>query len=156
MASRQGLTTYGAIRGVCAKCVREADVVVTTPTCFTAGFCPTIPNGKSFETARYIVIVQIHPIAACLVLKPGLRHPKAQTRLRVSWIQSAVYCCSATINTPPSGADDHRDSLRWWIQAARRGEKAYLFYNTPVINPNWDSKSSLCADAAIAEIGENA
>jgi len=113
-------------------------LVVTNPDMLHSGILPHHPKWvKLFESLRYVVIDEVHAYRGVFGSHFGNILRRLKRICRFYGASPTFICSSATIANPKELTEDLLEEEVELIErnGAPRGEKYFVFYNPPVVNP---------------------
>jgi len=113
-------------------------LVVTNPDMLHSGILPHHPKWvKLFENLRYVVIDEVHAYRGVFGSHLGNILRRLKRICRFYGASPTFICSSATIANPKELTEDLLEEEVELIErnGAPRGEKYFVFYNPPVVNP---------------------
>jgi DEAD/DEAH box helicase domain-containing protein len=113
-------------------------LVVTNPDMLHSGILPHHPKWvKLFENLRYVVIDEVHAYRGVFGSHFGNILRRLKRICRFYGASPTFICSSATIANPKALTEDLLEEEVELIErnGAPRGEKYFVFYNPPVVNP---------------------
>jgi DEAD/DEAH box helicase domain-containing protein len=113
-------------------------LVVTNPDMLHSGILPHHPKWvKLFESLRYVVIDEVHAYRGVFGSHFGNILRRLKRICRFYGASPTFICSSATIANPKELTEDLLEEEVELIDrnGAPRGEKYFVFYNPPVVNP---------------------
>jgi DEAD/DEAH box helicase domain-containing protein len=113
-------------------------LVVTNPDMLHSGILPHHPKWvKLFENLRYVVIDEVHAYRGVFGSHFGNILRRLKRICRFYGASPTFICSSATIANPKELTEDLLEEEVELIErnGAPRGEKYFVFYNPPVVNP---------------------
>ncbi len=116
-----------------------AHILITNPTMLHLGILPNHPKWHGFFAAlKFVVLDELHTLTGIYGSNVAnvIRRLK---RICAHYGSKPVFiCCSATIGNPSEHAERVLEEPVELVdeEASPRGEKHFLFYNPPLVNPN--------------------
>ncbi len=116
-----------------------AHVLITNPTMLHLGILPNHPKWHGFFAAlRYVVLDELHTLTGIYGSNVANVIRRLKRVCSHYGARPVFICCSATIGNPSEHAERILEEPVALVdrESSPRGEKHFLFYNPPLVNPN--------------------